>query len=206
MDAPLWLFQRDEVDVLEAELDDVWNRHMRRGKGHVDEESVLREYAETEDRSDTDLLLQFGAAHMEEGPCTHEDQQRQAFESMTALEYLRRGTERDALYAGAYVWARQVSTWAQEHAVSGAPDNKERFRVYLNALLVPVKIAFAQAGEVHEGPQARAASDSDYELALVYLGRASESLHRLHQNPWAMEAERMMALIVERRGRLLKKP
>lgn len=209
MDAPLWLFQRDEVDLLEAELDDVWEKYMRRAlpagrqdKGHGDEQEVLREYAETEDRSDTDLLLQFGGAHVEEGPCAHEEQQRKTFESLTTVDYLRQGTQRDALYAGAYAWANRAAKWAQEQHANGAPNAKEFFRLYLNALLVPVKLAFAQAGEVHEGRPARAATAADYELALIYLKRAAQSLQRLGLAPLVSEAERIALLIAERRRHL----
>lgn len=190
MEIPLWLFQRDEIDVLETELDALWDRHMRHGKGTTEEEAALKEYADTEEWAETDLLLRAG----EPAPCLHEEEQRHAFEEMPVAEFLRHGAQRDPLYVRVYGWARRAADWSE-----GAPS-ADAFRAQVNALLVPVKFAFAQAGEAHEGRAAREAALSDYALALQYLSRAAESLSRAGAGGLADEATALFQALAARRA------
>ncbi len=190
MEIPFWLFQRDEIDVLESELDVLWDRHMRPGDGRTEEEAVLKEYADTEDWAETDLLLRAGEPEVH----VHEED-REAFDGMPAVDFLRQAADRDPLYVRAYEWARRSSAWAEGLPKAGA----EALRAQVNALLVPVKLAFAQSGEAHEGRGARAAVLSDYALAVQYAARAAESFNRSGAHDLADEASGLLEAIAARR-------
>ncbi len=205
MDTPLWLFQRDEIDVLESELDAIWDRHMKGGsRSGTDEETVLKEYADTEDWAETELVLRAGPA--DEPSCHHEEERQAAFEELPLLDYLRQGLQRDPLYVDAYAWARRVAERLQARPpeAKDAPADAARhaFRARINALLVPVKISFAVSGEVHEGARARATARTDYELAGVYLKRAAQSLERLGEAALAEECLPLYETLLRRRGNL----
>lgn len=196
METPLWLFQRDEVDVLEAELDVLWDRYAKPSKERTREAAVLKEYADTEDWAETELLLRLGPVAEQEEPCSHEEDRRRAFKQVPLTEYLRQGLQRDALYVEALQWTRGTS---EQLAGSEGPD---AFRVRVNALLVPVKLAFALMGEGHEGPAAKETARSDYELARTYLTRAAESLVRLGHGAAAQRAGALEGAVTARRARL----
>lgn len=197
METPLWLFQRDEVDVLESELDALWDRYTKPGKERTREAAVLKEYADTEDWAETELLLRLGPAAEHGEPCTHEEDRRRAFEQMPLAEYLRQGLQRDPLYAETIQWARGVSELARV-----AEEGPDMFRARVNALLVPVKLAFALMGESHEGRAAKETARADYELTRTYLARAAESLSRLGHGSAAQRAGVIEGAVAIRRKRL----
>ena len=201
MDTPLWLFQRDEIDVFEAELEALWDHHVRRGQGSVEEMQILQEYAEAEDRAETDVLLRAGLPTSTE-PCVHEAERHQQFEHMSVEEFLRHGCQRDPLYARCYAWSRRVVAWANAQIAPRRPTASDVFRAHVNALVVPVKIAFAQSSEMHEGRTARAMAVSDYTLALCYLTRASESLCRVQAVELNNEALVLIELIEKQKNGL----
>lgn len=198
METPLWLFQRDEVDVLESELDALWDAYSKPSKERTREAAILKEYADTEDWAETELLLRLGPAEEHGEPCAHEEDRRRAFEEQPLTEYLRLGLQRDPLYAEALQWARGTVE------VLMGVEGPEAFRVRVNALLVPVKLAYALMGEGHEGAAARETARSDYELARTYLARAAESLVRLGHGAAAQRAGAIEGAVAAHRGRLDK--
>ncbi len=200
METPLWLFQRDEVDVIESELDALWDAYSKPSKERTREAAILKEYADTEDWAETELLLRLGPAEDQGEPCSHEEDRRRAFEQVPLVEYLRQGLQRDPLYVEALQWARGTT----ETLV--AVEGYEAFRARINALLVPVKLAFALMGETHEGPAAKETARSDYELARTYLARAAESLVRLGFGAAAQRAGALEGAVAARRARLDKPP
>lgn len=196
METPLWLFQRDEVDVLESELDALWDTYSKPSKERTREAAVLKEYADTEDWAETELLLRLGPVADHGEPCTHEEDRRRAFEQVPLADYLRQSLQRDVLYAEALQWTRGVSE------LLATAEDPEAFRARMNALLVPVKIAFALMGEGHDGPVPKETARSDYELARTYLARAAESLTRLGHGSAAQRAGAIEGAVAIRRTRL----
>lgn len=198
METPLWLFQRDEVDVLESELDALWDKYAKPSKERSREAAVLKEYADTEDWAETELLLRLGPVAEPEEPCAHEEDRRRAFAQVPLADYLRQGLQRDPLYVEAFQWARIAIE------LTATTEEPEAFRVRVNALLVPVKLAFAFMGEGHEGAVAKEAARSDYELTRTYLARAAESLGRLGHHSVAQRAGAIEGAVAIRRSRLEK--
>ncbi len=199
MEPPLWLFQRDEIDVLETEIDHLWDLYVGRHKADGEEGRVLKEYADSEAWAETDVLLRIGPP--QDTPCSHAEEHQRHMEELPLGHVLRQGLQRDVLYAQTYAWSRKMADWVETRAASygGAYD---LFRVYVNVLLVPVKLAFALSGEAHEGRYAQEMALSDFGLALLYLSRAAESLRRLGATDQAREADQLSQAILARRTRL----
>jgi len=178
-----WMFRRDEIDVLEEEFDDIFHRHSTpaHAKFRAIEEPVLREQMDTEEATEADLAARMGMDWLAAAPggpasagaaCAHDD-----LASVRPLrESLRRDITRDPFYERAYLWASRTFRWARDRYANESLRTREVFRVYVNAFLVPAKIAFAQAEESHEEPDVLEVAAKEYELAATYLDRARESL------------------------------
>jgi hypothetical protein len=206
-----WLFRRDELDLLEDELDDLfhWHEHSRSAVEKEMEEEVIVEQERTEKTYEnrlTDVLGPDSMSPGEEHVCEH---CRGGFPEGVPLREMLVG-ERDPLYARAYAWSVAVFGWARESYRHYGMRNRDMFRVYLNAYLVPVKIAFALAEEGRDDERAPLLAAMEYELALTYLGRTRESLGALRAmglvHPdlvWMInEADQVAALLTKRLKRL----
>jgi len=177
-----WMFRRDEIDVLEEEFDDIFRRHATaaHAKFRAIEEPVLREQMDTEEATEAELLARMGADWLSSAPgpasagaaCAHDE-----LASVRPLrESLRRDVTRDPFYERTYLWASRTFRWARDRYAQESERSRDLFRVYVNAFLVPAKIAFGQAEESHEEPDAREVAAKEYELAATYLDRTRESL------------------------------
>lgn len=205
-----WLFQRDELDLLEDELDEVFHlhEHSRDPVHHSMEEGVIDEQMRTEDAFERRLSDVLGPAALapEEHACEH---CKDGFPDGVALRDLL-VRDRDPLYARAYAWATKVFVWSQESYWKFGMRNRDMFRAHVNAYLVPVKIAFALAEEHRDDEHAARVAGMEYELAEAYLERTRDSLRSLRamglvqdELPWMIdEANELAAQISERQSRL----
>lgn len=205
-----WLFRRDELDLLEDELDEVFHlhEHSRDPVHHSMEEGVINEQLKTEDAFERKLSDLLGPASLapDEHVCEH---CKDGFpEGVSMRDLLVR--DRDPMYAKSYAWATKVFTWSRESYWNFGMRNRDMFRVHVNAYLVPVKIAFALAEEHRDDEHASRVAGMEYELAATYLERTRESLSSLRamglvqeELPWMIdEADKIGVLIQERRKRL----
>jgi hypothetical protein len=178
---PPWIVRRDELHVLEEAFDELCRR---RADGEPDEaeEAVLREHADTEDKTEAELTAAIGDGWMDapEG-CGHDhEHDPPAPGEGNLLEALRRDLTRDPAYERAIAWAGDAFRWAREQ--ERAARHHELLRVALNACLVPMKMSYAQ-GELSadDDPYASAVAEKELELASVYLSRARGSLEALEK-------------------------
>lgn len=205
-----WLFRRDELDVLEDELDEVFDLHEQsRDPVHRSmEASVIAEQTRTEDsyeRKLSDLLGPASLAPEDTHVCEH---CKDGFPDGVPLKDLLT-RDRDPLYVRAYRWANKVFAWSRESYWKFGMRNRDMFRVHVNAYLVPVKIAFALAEENRDDEHAPRITALEYDLALTYLARTRESLGALramglvHPDlPWMIEeADALAKQVSERRAR-----
>lgn len=207
-----WLFRRDELDVLEEELDEVFDLHetARDPVHHVMEAGVISEQVKTEDAYERKLGEVLGPESLAPDATPHSCEHcKDGFpDGVPMRDLLIR--ERDPLYARAYAWAVKVFAWSRDHYWKFGMRNRDMFRVHVNAYLVPVKIAFGQAEEVRDDEHAPRVAGMEYDMALLYLSRTRESLGALralglkHEDmAWMIEeADRLALDLVERRKRL----
>ncbi len=204
------MFRRDELDVLEDELDEVFHlhEHSHDPVAHEIEAGVIAEQEKTEDAFENKLADLLGPASLApEAPhvCEH---CKDGFPDGVSLKELVE-TDRDPLYAKAYAWAITVFAWSRESYWKHGMRNRDMFRVHVNAYLVPVKIAFGQAEENRDDAQAARIAGMEYELAALYLSRTRESLSNLRAMGLVREglpqmieeADQLAAMITERRKR-----
>lgn len=206
-----WLFRRDEIDVLEEELDEVFDLHDKsRDPVHRSaEEAVIAEQTKTEDAYERKLSDLLGPASLapEEGHACEHCKDGGFPDNVPLKDLLVR--ERDPLYARAYRWANRVFAWSRESYWKFGMRNRDMFRVHVNVYLVPVKIAFALAEEHRDDEHAPRIAALEFDLALTYLSRTRESLGALrtmglvHADlQWMIEeADALATQLSERRAR-----
>jgi|GEM_PF-1565537 hypothetical protein len=176
-----WLFVRDEIDLLEEEFDEIFRRHdaLRDPVRHALEESVLKEQLETEEATESEVALHMGPKLVEEERGAPPPSIMEEFDSVGSLrEWLKRDVMRDPFYESVFLWSTRVAKWAKE-AYDRNPQSRDLFRIYVNACLVPAKVAFGQSEETHEHEDALELASKEYELASVYLRRVQDSLQTL---------------------------
>lgn len=179
VDPSTWMFQRDEVDLLEEEIEEIY--HVQEHRDPVEsamEREVMKEQMETEERTETELVLTWGAQMLEQGHPHHEEPFDLDLE-LPLRELLKDQTQRDPLYIQGFLWSRDVFRFAKEHYGSGSDVSEEMFRVYLNATMIPIKLSIGHADASLDDAFSRSVFQKEYELALIYLERTLESLQRL---------------------------
>lgn len=189
-----WVFHRDEVDILEDELEDLYQTFHQHVEDSSFESIILDEQLEMEERSDQELSGRLGFDVLEppasvvssrQHPIPTED----AFDSWYHdLHHVRS----HPLYQKAKCWAAFVKPFVKRGYEQGDGYVGELFRVYANINLVPLKIFTALCEEMHEDELGWEIAVEEYRLALTYLERIGDSLSILgfasHGNEWVPTA------------------
>lgn len=184
-----WLFQRDEIDLLEDELEDLYLyvEHLHLPKTAM-ESVVLKELTDTEDQGEDELTLELGTELLHNHNHHHEPlvAEQGGDERGSVREQLRGQLERDPLYLRAYAWSDGLFAYAKESYRSGQDTSKDMFRVYVNAKMIPIKLSIGRAQDPKEDPILFHLIEKEYELALIYLDRTLESLEHLVQQGYGV--------------------
>lgn len=172
------MFFRDEISVLEDELNDLYIQHGRGvSKGITTiEAQVLCEQIETEESSNAELLLKLGPdAYLH----LHEGAERESGFSLN--DYMHGINEffGDPVYHHAKVWATAMREIARQQYVKGGYGRKDAFRVYANVNLVPVKIIVALVESAHGDSKGIEIAFQNYFLSFTYLHRIRESCSKI---------------------------
>lgn len=175
-----WLFRRDEVDLLEDELDDLYALYADDDKGQPmsEEAEILQEQIQTEEQSDAELTLRLGVG-MLHGECHEHSQAWQA--SPQEHEHddddaVTLSIRRHPLYQRSRVWAAELRLFAKERFERDDVYRAAFFRVYVNVNLVPIKIFTALCEETHDDCVGQLIAEEAYLLSLTYLERIADSL------------------------------
>lgn len=172
-----WLFHRDEVDLLEDELEDLYTKFAcdPQETPLTEEAAILREQWETEEFSDAELTLKLGLGMLREQrqapptvpvPSDEEEDEEEFVESI----------RRHPLYQSARLWAALVRDLAKAGYDRQTHTSRHFFRAYANVNLVPIKIFAALAEEMCDDPLGQTVAEEEYILALIYLDRVRRSL------------------------------
>jgi hypothetical protein len=173
-----WIFHRDEIDLLEDELEDLYEKYGRdSGSAKTFESAVLSEQMETEEQSDAQLSRRLGFdffQKMSESLSFSPSEEAQIFkeDAHKETEFIRS----HALYQTAKAWAAGLRGFTKQKYEEGGPYASEYFRMYANLNLVPLKIFTALSEELHEDRVGFEVAQEAYQLSLIYLERIQESL------------------------------
>ena len=173
-----WIFHRDEIDLLEDELEDLYETYDRDAESSKTFESVvLSEQMETEEQSDAQLSRRLGVDFFQKISESStfsfsEESQNPKEDSHQHTEFIRS----HPLYQKAKIWAVSLRSVTKQKYEEHGPYASEYFRIYANLNLIPLKIFMALSEEFHEDQVGFEVAQDAYQLSLVYLGRVQESL------------------------------
>lgn len=173
-----WVFRRDEIDILEDELEDLYEKYHRPEDAPSFESSVLAEQLDTEERSDQELSTRLGFDVLEPPPPSLVSSRDSATPSDIWSEWQEElvHVRSHPLYQQAKTWAVHVKPVAKRGYEQGGAYAGELFRVWANVNLVPLKIFTALCEEMHEDDIGYEIAREEYRLALTYIERILESM------------------------------
>lgn len=174
-----WLFHRDEIDLLEEDLDLLYYRFRSKSAKQSMEQSLIQEQMETEDLFHAEFPLQMdiktflvgNKSLFSETPCE--------FDQDFSVKQLLADDMRSPFYSQIFLWSKDVCAKAQKIYQKGDDRAKDAFCIFVNAKIIPIKIACAIEEEAQENPFAFEVAKKDYQLALIYLNRIQNAFIRL---------------------------
>jgi hypothetical protein len=170
-----WVFQRDEIDLLEEDIDEIFQRYRKKEQFQV-ENLIIQEQMETEELSDVEFTLR-----MNEGFFEKKKDEAPRFVLDKQFEIKARATEeikRNPLYESALIWSNAVFRFASSLYEKKIDQLHDAFRVYFNVKFVPLKLSIFHADDYGDELSLDIA-EKELELALVYVTRVLESLSNL---------------------------
>src|SRR3989339_911379 len=147
-----WIFHRDEIDLLEDELEDLYEKYGRDSESlKTFESTILSEQMETEEQSDTQLSHRLGFdffQKMSESSSFPPSEESQSFKEdfQQQTEFIRN----HVLYQKAKTWATSLRSITKQKYEEAGPYASEYFRIYANVNLVPLKVFMGLSEEFHE--------------------------------------------------------
>ena len=177
-----WMFHRNEVDLLEEDVDEIYRVYGQEGcnddasdpflltmeQGLIQEQIETEEQAEAEFSQNTNPLLLIRSPMRE----TNEDFN----EGIVLTDELFQETKRPPFYEHVFLWATEVSEIADELYKKQGVFREPAFRIYLNVKLIPIKLSVVIEEEGNEEPLAHEIAEKECRLAILYLERVLESM------------------------------
>lgn len=164
-----WFFHRDEIDLLEEEIDEIFRGFHAEGSSSLSdmEDRVLQEQIQTEELFDADLSLEQVTDLLFSE--TQKEEDHQMFHG-SLKEVLRQQSARDPLYEQVYLWTKRVFAFTTETYFKDGVKDEALFRAHVNVNMIPIKLA---------GMMTEKMSQKDSQFCLIYFARTLDSLqHR----------------------------
>ncbi len=165
-----WIFCRDEVDLLEEDIDEIYDVYQSQdGKVKTMEQAVMREQLDTEEWAEKEFALHMDfkwLMNKESGKSKEDDVE----------DVLFCDTTRPVFYEQVFRYIERVFAYATDLHARGGDTREHAFRIRINAKMVPIKCAVATSEESYGDPKSQAMAKKEYQLALVYLDRILLSL------------------------------
>lgn len=177
-DSP-WIFHRDEIDLLEEELDDIFLRYdpeSNKQSGEM-EARVLKEQLDTEDLSEAQLWLEIGQDDFV--PDSTEQAQSAHLPEDSMADELRLCGERDPAYEQIYLWAQRVFAYTSKRYVEQNKQDEDIFRAHVNIKMIPIKFASAMSEREFGDLMSEQLADKERTLCVTYFERTLDSLEHL---------------------------
>ncbi len=183
-----WIFCRDEIDLLEDELEDLYDAFQRPGDETSFESAILGEQLETEEGSDRQLSNRLGFEVSQPPPAILNARSPLPPDPFSSWQRELAQIRAHPLYQQAKRWAMGVKSVAKDGYEQDTEYAGEFFRVYANVNLVPLKIFLALCEETHEDEIGWVVAREEYRLALTYVQRILESISFMtfdgYMNDW----------------------
>lgn len=179
-----WMFHRDEIDLLEEEIDELYRQHESANEDSVSqmEMRLLKEQLDSEELSEAELALQIGPEYLLSHPHPSDpdddpdDDPDADVSDQSVLQSLRESAYRDPLYSRIYLWAQQVFAYASKRYVTEAVRDEGMFRIYLNAKMIPIKFVAFQTERLSGDSIGEHIAKKEGALCLTYFERTLDSL------------------------------
>lgn len=171
-----WVFHRDELDVLEDEIEELHKQFPLTEDSASVESLVLQEQSDSEDASDAALSIKLGLASLDGisvAAIEERPELNDAYIEVAAGSDLFR---RHPLYQRVRRWCASIRTYAKRGYDQHETYEEAYFRVYVNAHSVPVKVFTALCEESFSDSIGLEVAEEEYQLALLYVGRILSSL------------------------------
>lgn len=197
-----WMFHRNEIDLLEDELEDLYEKYHCRGCDAVSTEAaVIHEQMDTEEQSDDELFQRLGFDFVDDSFESFFALRGDAVESeeewAREMEHLRN----HPLFRYAQRWATLVKRFSKDRYEEGGVYAGVFFRIYANINLIPLKIFSALTEEMYEDRIGCEIALEEYRLACIYLERVVESLELIvfvvADLEWLQESRRSAQVLEE---------
>ncbi len=174
-----WIFHRDEIDLLEEEIDELYRQHESTKGDSVSkmEDRLLQEQLETEELSEAELTLQIGPEYLL--PQIQSSNTDSALPDESLVQTLRTHAYRDPLYVRIYTWAQCTFAYASNRYHKEGVRDEAVFRAYINAKMIPIKFVASQTERLSKDSIGEQIAQKEGSLCLTYFERTLDSLeHR----------------------------
>jgi hypothetical protein len=175
-----WVYYRDEIDLLEDQIEDLFERHDASLTDTLTmEQEVLQEQLKTEEVFEQSLANGFGRSVFLFGDsisASESDSSSSQNGMDHELSVLRKEVVRQPLYRIARAWAASVYTFTHQRYEHDAVRSRELFCAYANVNLVPIKLSVALIEEMRGDTLGIDMAIQEYKLTSIYLGRVADSL------------------------------
>lgn len=170
-----WIFQRDEIDLLEEDIEDIYQRFGKDNSFGI-ENIVIQEQMETEELSDVEFTVRMSEIITEDHPPKIPE-----FVLDEQFDLKKNSTEelkRNPLYDWSLRWANSLFDFAKDLYENKGKRTEHVFRVYFNVKFVPIKLSITFADDDHPEFSIDIA-EKEFELANIYIKRVLDSLYEL---------------------------
>jgi hypothetical protein len=169
-----WVFGRDEIDLLEDEIEDLFQKYGIGSEVNNEVEvKVLQEQVETEEQSDAELAARLGMGLFDSENTASKET---PFSNQKRLPRREENMRLHPIYQRARVWAGELHAWAKSSYEGGGAGQGDVFRIYVNVNLVPIKLFTALHEEQHGDKIGLEVAEQEYQLGQTYLERILESM------------------------------
>lgn len=168
-----WIFRRDEVDLLEEDIDDIYDLHeSSNGRIQTMEQALISEQLDTEEQAEAEFAMRMDIKWLLK-PRT----EKHLWESKTDRlreeedDDLTCDAHRPPFYEQLFRFADHAFVYAshvyerKDHAAEHA------FRIRINVKMVPIKCAVALSDVMYDDPMSLELAKKEFALAIIYLER-----------------------------------
>lgn len=173
------MFERNEIDLLEEDLDEIYQQHEPSIREPIlkMEGRVLQEQLETEAEYEADLALKIGPEHLLRE--VSGDSETKFFEKESLKDILQAHASRDPLYERVYIWAKHVADCAYDRYEHDKAHREDAFRAYVNVKMIPIKLACVRSEFSQRDSVSGQIAKKEQRLCLIYFTRTLQALQNL---------------------------
>ena len=169
-----WMFHRNEVDLLEEDLDDIYEQFKQEEPTPSIEDDLIEEQIQTEEYAEAEISMRMEPSWLMSKSSRTKDAIE--FDTTSLRLELAREAERPPMYRQSYVWAQTVFLLGKEMYEKNFGLREDAFRMFLNAKMIPIKLSNAMIEESHDDPLSQEIAENEYRLTIVYVTRVLEPL------------------------------